>query len=86
MIGRLLLFGATGDLAGRYLFPALASLFAEERLREGFSVTGAARESLDEGAFRRQVEERLAEHAADVPVAARRLLLRALRYRPVGLL
>ncbi len=78
-----MLFGATGDLAGRFLFPAIAALFAEGRLPDGFSVAGAAREDLDEDAFRHGVEESLAEHAGDVPAAARRALLGALRYRAV---
>jgi glucose-6-phosphate 1-dehydrogenase len=83
VIERLALLGATGDLAGRFLFPALASLVHARHLPEGFSVTGAAREELDEEAFRRVVRERLAKHARDVPVAARETLLRSLRYRAV---
>ena len=78
-----MLFGATGDLAGRFLFPALAALFAGGHLPEGFSVTGAAREKLDDEAFRRGVDEKLTEHAGEVPEAARRTLLRSLSYRAV---
>jgi glucose-6-phosphate 1-dehydrogenase len=83
VIERLALFGATGDLAGRFLFPAIAALFAGGHLPDGFSVTGAARQELDDEAFRRGVDERLAEHAGDVPAAARRTLLRSLSYRTV---
>ena len=83
MIERLALFGATGDLAGRFLFPAIAALFAGRQLPDEFSVTGAAREDLDEEAFRGGVDEKLAEHAANVPEAARQKLLRSLRYRAV---
>jgi glucose-6-phosphate 1-dehydrogenase len=83
VIERLALFGATGDLAGRFLFPALASLLANGCLPETFSVTGVARDDLDEDAFRHTAEERLAEHAGDVPVAARTALVRSLRYRAV---
>jgi glucose-6-phosphate 1-dehydrogenase len=83
VIERLVLFGATGDLARRFLFPALASLFAAGYLPDGFGVTGAAREAMDEEAFRRGVAERLAEHAGAVPLAAREKLLRSLRYRAV---
>jgi glucose-6-phosphate 1-dehydrogenase len=81
VIERLVLFGATGDLAGRFLFPALARLFSGGHLSDGFEVTGTAREELDEEAFRQHVDERLAEHAGDVPVEARETLLRSLRYR-----
>jgi glucose-6-phosphate 1-dehydrogenase len=83
MIERLVLFGATGDLAGRYLLPALAALHAAGRLPDGFEVIGGSRENLDEEAFRRTVGERLEEHAADVPAAAREGVVRSLRYRPV---
>jgi glucose-6-phosphate 1-dehydrogenase len=83
MIERLMLFGATGDLAGRYLLPALAALHAAGRLPRGFEVIGASRENLDEEAFRRTAGERLEEHAADLPAAAREGVVRSLRYRPV---
>jgi glucose-6-phosphate 1-dehydrogenase len=83
VIERLVLFGATGDLAGRFLFPAIASLFAGGHVPDGFSVTGAAREDLDDEAFRHRVDESLAEHAGDVPAAARQTLLHSLRYRAV---
>jgi glucose-6-phosphate 1-dehydrogenase len=83
VIERLALFGATGDLAARFLFPAIAALVAGGHVPEGFSVTGAARQDLDEEAFRRRVEKQLAEHAGDVPKAARQRLLRSLRYRAV---
>jgi glucose-6-phosphate 1-dehydrogenase len=83
MIERLALFGATGDLAGRFLFPAMAALIAGGHLPDGFTVTGAGRQDLDDEAFRRRVDGRLADHAGDVPVAARRRLVRALRYRAV---
>lgn len=83
MIERLVLFGATGDLAGRYLLPALAALHAAGRLPTGFEVIGGAPENLDEDAFRRAAAERLKEHAADMTAAAREAVVRSLRYRPV---
>ncbi len=83
MIERLVLFGATGDLAGRYLLPALAALHAGGRLPDGFEVVGGSRENLDEDGFRRMAVERLEKHAADMPAAAREKVVRSLRYRPV---
>ncbi len=85
MIEKLVLFGATGDLAGRYLLPALAALHAAGRLPEAFHLLGAAREELDDAAFLRSMAERLQEHAADVPVDARDAVLRMLSYRAVDL-
>jgi glucose-6-phosphate 1-dehydrogenase len=82
MIDRLLLFGATGDLAGRFLFPALAELSAAGRLPDGFRVLGTGRDDLDDDAFRSAARRRLEIHAADVPGDARESVLRALHYRP----
>jgi glucose-6-phosphate 1-dehydrogenase len=53
MIRTLLLLGATGDLAKRYLLPALGALDAAGWLPHGFRVLGAAREELDEEGVRR---------------------------------
>jgi glucose-6-phosphate 1-dehydrogenase len=53
MIRTLLLLGATGDLAKRYLLPALGALDAAGRLPEGFRVVGAARDELDAEGIRR---------------------------------
>ena len=83
MIEQLVLFGATGDLAGRYLLPGLAALEAAGRLPGGFTVTGASRENMDDVAFQRSARERLEQHAADVPATARETVMRSLRYRPV---
>ena len=85
MIKRLVLFGATGDLAGRYLLPALAALHAAGRLPDGFELIGAATHDLDDDAFRRLAAERLEEHASDVAGASHDALVRAARYRPVDL-
>jgi glucose-6-phosphate 1-dehydrogenase len=85
VIDRLVLFGATGDLAGRYLLPALAALMAAGELPTGFDVLGAAREDLDDESFRHLAEERLDEHAPHVAADARAALVRALRYRAVDL-
>jgi glucose-6-phosphate 1-dehydrogenase len=85
MIERLLLFGATGDLAGRFLLPALAELCASGQLPDAFEVVGAARQELSDQAYRDAAGKRLARHAPDVPVSAREDLLRRLRYRPIDL-
>jgi glucose-6-phosphate 1-dehydrogenase len=83
MLDRLVLFGATGDLAGRLLFPALASLAAARRLPERFAVTGAAREEWSDERFRQHVSERLHEHAGALPASVRDGLVRGLSYRHV---
>ena len=85
MLERLLLFGATGDLTGRFLLPALAELDAQERLPRDFEVVGAARPDWSDDEFRHRAAERLAEFAKDVPAVARERLLGRLRYRRVDL-
>lgn len=82
MIRRLLLFGATGDLAGRFLLPAIAALHAAAKLPDGFEVVGAARPNWNDEEFRRAAAERLDEHAS---AAAGEVVRRSLRYRPVDL-
>jgi glucose-6-phosphate 1-dehydrogenase len=81
MIRRFVILGVLGDLAARYLLPALAELLAAGRLPEGFSITGVAREDLDTEAFRRHLEERLGRLAPGMDRAIRRALLSAMEYR-----
>ena len=63
MMGRLVVFGATGDLTGRFLLPALAQLSAAGELPHGFSVIGAARARYDDDAFRVNASDQLEQHA-----------------------
>ncbi len=84
MIDRLVLLGATGDLAGRFLLPALVRLHAGQ-LSDGLRLVGAAAQHWDDETFASHVAARLQEHAGDVPAAAHRALLRSARYRSVDL-
>jgi glucose-6-phosphate 1-dehydrogenase len=83
VITRMLLFGATGDLAGRFLLPALARLQASGHIPEDFRVVGAAREGWDDAAFQRHAAQQLEDHAFDLSDAPCRSFIRCLRYRPV---
>jgi glucose-6-phosphate 1-dehydrogenase len=83
MIERLVVFGATGDLTGRYLLPALAWLQAAGSLPRGFQIVGAAYEDYDDHTFRRSASEHLERFAPGVPGPARKSLLRSLSYRQV---
>ncbi|MFC4776084.1 glucose-6-phosphate dehydrogenase [Paenibacillus sp. GCM10023252] len=55
------LFGATGDLAKRKLFPALYSLYKEGKLSENFAVVGLARRPRTNEEFRQDVYESISE-------------------------
>ena len=59
----LYLFGATGDLAKRKLFPAIYSLYREGRLRENFAVIGVARRQRSNEEFREEVFRSISEFA-----------------------
>lgn len=80
----LVLLGATGDLAGRLLLPALARLLAAGEV-DDLVVVGAAPQDLDDAGFAHHVAQRLDEHAPDVPAAARRALVERLRWARVDL-
>ena len=59
---RLLLFGATGDLAKRMLLPSLCALAADELLPPGLKIIGTARSELDDQGFRDLAREALDKH------------------------
>ena len=84
MIERLVLLGATGDLASRLIFPALAALRSNGEMKE-LRVVGAAPDDLDDDSFRQHVEQQLERHARDMDRAARRELLRSLTYVQIDL-
>ena len=84
-ISKLVLLGASGDLAGRFVLPALAALREAGALPDDFTIVGAARQGWDDEAFRRHAAERIAEHGAQVSAAARDALVRSLRYQDFDL-
>ncbi len=53
------LFGATGDLAKRKLFPALYNLFIESKMPKAFSVVGLGRTPYTDDVFQTKVEQSL---------------------------
>lgn len=55
------IFGATGDLARRKLFPALYSLYREGKLGERFAIVGLARRPRSNDQFRDDVYEAIKE-------------------------
>lgn len=83
----IVIFGATGDLAQRMLFPSLYNLDADGLLAEAVRIHGAARSKLDDVAFRDQVfaslDGYLPEGRIDETVKAR--FLDRLSYCPVDI-
>jgi glucose-6-phosphate 1-dehydrogenase len=59
------IFGASGDLTQRKLFPAVYSLAYRRLLPEKFAVVGVARSEESDDDFRERMEEAVKEHARD---------------------
>ena len=64
-VAKLLLFGATGDLAQRMLLPSLYGLHADGLLPEGLTITGAARHEYDDAEYRTFAKKALDEFLSD---------------------
>jgi len=58
-----ILFGATGDLAGRKLYPAIYSLYREGKLSDKFAVIGVARRSKTREQFHDDIYRSIQEFA-----------------------
>jgi glucose-6-phosphate 1-dehydrogenase len=80
VIGRIVILGAAGDLAGRSLFPALAELRAAGRLAEDVQVVGASREDRSPESFRQWVAQRLDAHASSVDPEDRAAFVKSVDY------
>ncbi|MEV5024559.1 glucose-6-phosphate dehydrogenase [Paenibacillus sp. LPE1-1-1.1] len=76
------LFGATGDLAKRKIYPALYNLFVDQKLPQSFSVIGLGRRELSDETFQANVEQSLhhfSRREASDPVLIKKFLS-AFRY------
>jgi glucose-6-phosphate 1-dehydrogenase len=80
----LVLFGARGDLAQRYLFPSLRHLLRDRLLPADFQVVAVGREAMDDDAFRAWLGDKLAT-AAPRETAALGDLLERVRYASADL-
>ncbi len=81
----LFLFGATGDLAQRYLFPSLLRLLGDGLLPEGFRVRALALSGHDTEAFHEILRPRLHQAMPQAGEAAVEDLLARVDYRSVDL-
>ncbi len=80
---KLVLFGATGDLAQRMLLPSLAALHADGLVSSDLAITGTARSDLDDAGYRSFAGEALekflpADRKNDTAIAA---FLNCLQYQ-----
>ncbi|CAM3759905.1 glucose-6-phosphate dehydrogenase [Cohnella lubricantis] len=79
------LFGATGDLAKRKIFPALYNLYLEGKLPSTFSVIGLGRRELSHETFQSNVERSIMEFSRRQATPSPELtsFLSAFRYHPL---
>lgn len=79
-VTRLVLFGATGDLAGRFLFPALFELAHRGVLPQGFAMTASSTSDLDDDGFRAHVTQALRGRIPDEHAESATWVLERTRY------
>jgi glucose-6-phosphate 1-dehydrogenase len=80
MIRRLVIFGATGDLAARYLLPGIAALRGAGLLPEGFALTCSGRDDWADGRYRDWAAAQLDRHADDLKPDVRQVVAAGSRY------
>lgn len=59
----IVVFGASGDLTGRKVMPALYNLFAQNLMPERFAVIGYARSPMEEADFRSAMHDAVKQHS-----------------------
>ena len=81
------IFGATGDLAQRMLFPALHGLDRDGLLPESYKILGCARGLHDTDAFRSAVHDAVSRYtpAVDCSEASLRQFLQRIEFLPIEL-
>jgi glucose-6-phosphate 1-dehydrogenase len=85
LIDRLVIFGGTGDLTGRYLLPSLAALLAGRHLSERFELVAASREDWGDEQFREWAAGWLQREASTVDAGTTSTLLGSSRYQRLDL-
>jgi glucose-6-phosphate 1-dehydrogenase len=81
VIDRILIFGGAGDLAGRYLLPALAELEQAGHLPERFRIVGVGRQEWRDEDYRRFAGTWLDQQGPHLDQGQREVLLHRLAWR-----
>ena len=82
MIGRMVLFGASGDLTSRLLMPAIAQLAEAGLLPPGFTVVGSANTDWSTEDFRQHIADSLGKHASVLAPTTRDAVVQMLSFAP----
>ncbi|OLN21807.1 glucose-6-phosphate dehydrogenase [Domibacillus antri] len=79
------LFGATGDLAKRKIFPALYNLFMDGKMPDSFSIVGVGRREWSDQTFQSHVEESVHTFSRRIinDASNMKTFLQAFRYSPL---
>ena len=80
---RLLIFGATGDLAQRMLLPSLCALHDDKLVAEGLRIVGTARSPHDDDSYRAFAREALEKYLPEHRKPAIESFLERLAYQPL---
>ncbi|RDC59211.1 Glucose-6-phosphate dehydrogenase (NADP(+)) [Alteripontixanthobacter maritimus] len=80
---RLILFGATGDLAQRMLLPSLCALDADQLIAPDLKIIGTARSDMDDAAFRNFAREALEKYLPADRRGSMAGFLNRLSYQPL---
>jgi glucose-6-phosphate 1-dehydrogenase len=80
---RLLLFGATGDLAQRMLLPSLCALHADKLVHDDLEIVGTARQPLDDAGYRNFAREALEKFMPAERRSGMATFLNRLHYQPL---
>ncbi len=80
---RLLLFGATGDLAQRMLLPSLCALHADKLVADDLQIIGTARQVFDDAGFRNFAREALEKFLPAERRGSMATFLNRLHYQPL---
>jgi glucose-6-phosphate 1-dehydrogenase len=80
------LFGATGDLAKRKIYPALYNLYLDGKLPQSFTVVGLGRREIPDASFQSSVEQSLKQFSRRPVQEGSKLgeFLSAFRYHPLN--
>ncbi len=86
-VGKMLLFGATGDLAQRMLLPSLYNLHADGLLPDGLTITGSARTEHDDKDYQDFARDALEQYLPDDRKDAEQIdrFIKILGYQPADL-
>jgi len=84
MISRLVIFGASGDLTTRYLFPAIIRLFEAERAPDDLSILALSRQEWNTSDYHDHVQKKLTGLPEKYPQKCIKHLMSRIKYKELA--